>query len=122
MQLRRLIGLALVVVVLTGCAGQLRTGPQNMGNACDASLISGVLAPSPATGVGIRDLEGIVQPVLWPFGFSSRFDGTAVVLFDGTGQLIAREGDQIEAGGSAGADGIFVICPAESITVARRID
>ena len=50
MRFRRLIGLALVLIVLAGCAGQLRTGPENAGNACDAALITGTLARSEATG------------------------------------------------------------------------
>jgi len=31
-------------------------------------------------------------------------------------------GDRIEAAGGANGEGIFVICPADSVTVARQID
>ena len=115
-------GLALAVIVLAGCVGQLRTSAQNAGDGCDAALISGVLARSQATGFGILGSDGGVQPVIWPFGFTMRQDLTTVVLIDATGRTVAREGDRIEAGGGAGGDGIFVICPADSIRVAVKID
>jgi hypothetical protein len=117
MRLRRLMGLALAVIVLAGCAGQLRTSPQDAGNACDAALISGTLARSQATGLGLLGPDGIVQPVIWPFGFATRVDFTTVVLLDGSGQFVARERDRIEAGGGADAEGVFAICPADSIKV-----
>ena len=120
MRFRRLIGLALVLIVLAGCAGQLRTGPENAGNACDAALITGTLARSEATGLGVANDDGVVDPVVWPFGFSLRQDLTTVLLIDAAGRTIAREGDRIEAGGGANADGIFAICPAESIRVQVR--
>lgn len=122
MRLRRLIGLALVLVVLAGCAGQLRTGPQDPGNGCDAALIAGTLARSEATGLGVRNDDGVVDPVVWPFGFTIGQDFTTVVLIDATGRTVAREGDRIEAGGGANAQGIFAICPADSIRVQVKVD
>lgn len=119
MRTRHVIGLGLAVVVLAGCAGQLRTGPQN---ACDAALISGILARSQATGFGLQDPEGVVQPVIWPFGFAMRQDLTTVVLIDATGRTVAREGDRIEAGGGANGEGVFAICPADSIKVRAQND
>ena len=41
---------------------------------------------------------------------------------DAAGRTVAREGDRIEAGGSANAEGIFAICPADSIRVQVKID
>jgi hypothetical protein len=122
LHLRMVTAAALALTVLAGCAGQLRTGPQNAGNACDAALISGTLARSEATGLGVRNDDGVVDPVVWPFGFSIRQDLTTVVLIDAAGRTLAREGDRIEAGGGANADGIFAICPADSIRVQVQID
>jgi hypothetical protein len=113
---------ALLLTVLAGCAGQLRTGPQDAGNGCDAALISGTLARSEATGLGVRNDDGVVDPVVWPFGFTIRQDLTTVVLIDAAGRTIAREGDRIEAGGGANAEGMFAICPADSIRVQVQID
>ena len=122
MHVRFVIAAALALTVLAGCAGQLRTGPQNAGNDCDAALIAGVLARSQVTGLGVQSDDGVVDPVVWPFGFTIRQDLITVVLVDATGRTVAREGDRIEAGGSANAEGVFAICPADSIRVQVRID
>jgi hypothetical protein len=122
-RLVRIAALALALGVLAGCAGQLATGPQNAGDACDAALVAGTLARSQTTGLGVQAPGGgVVQPVLWPFGFGLRQDVTTVVLVDGSGREVAREGDWIEAGGGADGEGTFVICPADSIRVGKRID
>lgn len=121
MHVRIVVALALGLIVLAGCAGQLRTGPQNAGNACDAALIAGTLAPHEATGLGVRNDQGVVDPVVWPFGFSIRQDLTTVLLIDANGRTVAREGDRIEAGGGANAEGMFAICPADSIRVQVQI-
>jgi hypothetical protein len=122
MRLRRLTELALASIVLAGCAGPLRTGPNAPQAACDAALLTGILARSGATGLGLQDPAGVVQPVVWPFGFRLGQDLTSAILLDATGREVAREGDYLEAGGSAGADGTFVICQSQPIKVEQPID
>ena len=121
MNVRSLITAFVLAIVFAGC-GQLRTGPQNAGNACDGALIAGTLARSEATGLGVANEDGVVDPVVWPFGFTIGQDLAAVALIDPTGQVVAREGDRIEAGGGANAEGIFVICPADSIRVQEQAE
>ena len=122
MNVRSLITAFVLGIVLAGCAGQLRTGPENAGNACDAALIAGTLARSDATGLGVANDEGVVDPVVWPFGFTIGQDLMTALLIDATGRTVAREGDRIEAGGGANAEGIFAICPADSIRVLEPAD
>jgi hypothetical protein len=49
--------------------------------------------------MSVRDSSGVVHKTLWPFGFSARGTSGGVVLVNGDGAVVAREGDSVQFGG-----------------------
>lgn len=109
--LQRIVALALLGVVLAGCAVQLKTAPAPV-SACDDALASGRLVANAQTGLAFEGSTGEVLPVLWPFGYSARRGVAGIELLDSGGAVIAHEGDFVTAGGGTGNDGLFAVCPA----------
>ena len=118
--LRRLRGIAFATVVAAsvaacsiGPAVALKTAPA-ANNICMDALLGGTLARHPQTGLGVTSADGQSTAVEWPFGYTSRQEGTKLALLDETGKVVAREGDQISVGGGFGNDlwhacgGVFV--------------
>jgi hypothetical protein len=109
MKLSRITSLALTALLLAGCSVTLRTAPVAV-DACDEALIGGQLVATAQSGLGIRGGETGVVEVLWPFGYTARRAVSGNELLGHKGELLAREGDFVQAGGGAGADGIFAVC------------
>ncbi len=114
----RTLGATLLAALLVAAGGvpvTLRTQPAPI-SACMDALATGVLVTSSLSGLAIRDGEGAVQEVEWPFEYTARRDAVGVILVDSAGQEVAREGQLIQMGGGTGADGVFHACPG-SISV-----
>ena len=108
--LQRMCALALLGATIAACTPvQLRTGPAAV-NVCDDALGSGRLVANAQTGLAFVDATGATIPILWPFGYSARREGTGIVLVDETGKVIAHEGDFVQAGGGTGNEGLFAVC------------
>lgn len=116
----RVAALALAALVLAACGtpAGLRTQPAAI-SACMDALATGTLVSSSLSGLAIRDPEGTVQEVEWPFEYTARREMTGLALIDSAGVLVAREGQVIQMGGGTGADGVFHACPG-SISVAEQ--
>ena len=120
-RVRRLLAGSLLAIAVAACASAgtpattpsasptatgpavfaIRT-PQMKPQACMDALIIGRLARNVASGLGITGTDGRQTPVEWPFGYAAREDGGRVTLFDETGKVVAREGDEISMGGGFG--------------------
>lgn len=77
--------------------------PPGAVRACRAALAEGVLAgdPDDAEVAWLVGRDGARQAILWPFGYSARFDpGLELIAPNGT--VIARAGDRLELGGGVG--------------------
>ena len=70
----------------------------------------GILARQPQSGAGLRDTQGVVRQVVWPTDYTARDDGGLLVVIDGGGNLIAREGDHVEIGGQDVGGGVWLGC------------
>jgi hypothetical protein len=66
---------------------------------CPAALIQGRLVADEQWGIAVGVEDGSVIKVIWPYGYASRADGDRMALVDGSGQVVAREGDHVEIGG-----------------------
>ena len=74
----RLVAVLLLAATLLAACGTpvaLRTQPAPI-SACDDALASGILVPSPASGLGLQLGDGSVQPVEWPFQYTARREAT----------------------------------------------
>jgi hypothetical protein len=100
---QRLAGLALLMFLLGACTPVTIRTPAQEPQACMDALMGGTLAKHAQTGLGIADQDGAVIPVEWPFGYSARMESAKVALVDGSGMVVAREGDRIQVGGGMGA-------------------
>jgi len=109
MSTRRLAALALAALVLAACSVQLRTAPAAVPG-CDDALGSGRLVVDSRSGLGLADGSGRITPILWPFGYTARRDPAGVTLVGHKGEVLAREGDFVQAAGGTGADGVFAVC------------
>lgn len=74
-----------------------------------AALLTGSLERTPLSGLGVGTAEGI-RPVEWPFGYRAGLQGSAVVLVDRSGMVVAREHDRVEVGGGLGAGNLWLAC------------
>jgi hypothetical protein len=93
----------------TGAPVHLRTAPAAV-NVCDDALGSGRLVANAQTGLAFSDATGATMPILWPFGYSARREGSGIALLDETGKVLAHEGDFVQAGGGTGNEGLFAVC------------
>lgn len=130
------LSLALAVLLLSACAGSpspsaaasdtppsrviaLRTQAPQAGAtpaACPAALIEGALVRDAQSGVGLRDAQGRIRVLIWPNGYSARDDGGRLAVLDGSGNLVAHEGDRISiGGGEIDARGTWLACGGTTV-------
>ena len=86
---------------------ELQTLPPESGRtpaACMAALLTGTLVRHPQSGAGLTDTDGHVVAVIWPFGYVARDDGGRLAVVDGSGKLLAHEGDLVSVGGGFAGD------------------
>ena len=102
--------LVLLALVFAGCTVPLETQQPPTSDGCRLAVVRGTVVFDPQVGVGLRDVHGVVHRVVWPFGYSASRDFAGVVLMDGTGQMVAREGVQIATAGFTSDDGIAYPC------------
>jgi hypothetical protein len=90
--------------------------PAGTPQACMASLVEGSLVRDAPSGVAVRDAQGLVHQVVWPFGYSARDDGGRLVVLDASGSVVAHEGDRVSiGGGEIGTDGTWLGCGGTTI-------
>jgi hypothetical protein len=73
--------------------------PPGTPQACMAALISGTLVRDATSGVAIRDAQGLVHQVVWPYGYAARDNGGRLVVLDASGAVVTHEGDRESIGG-----------------------
>ena len=74
------------------------------------SRTEGTLVRHPDSGVGLRDQEGSVLQVIWPADYTARDDAGRLAVIDGSGAVIAHEGDRVEIAGAEVEPGAFLGC------------
>jgi len=72
--------------------------------ACMAALMTATLVRHPRSGAGLADTDGHVVAVIWPFGYFARDDGGRLAVIDGSGTVLAHEGDLVSVGGGFAGD------------------
>jgi hypothetical protein len=114
----RLAGWVLVVVAtaLSGCGpAALATGPAVVGGqevVCMAALAEGILHGDPDDPrlAWLVNPDGVRYELQWPRGFTARFN-PELEMVASNGEVVAREGDDLDLGGGFGArDGAFSVC------------
>ncbi len=75
------------------------------GMACNGALLEGQLAVQGASTIVVRG-----EPILWPLGYVGRARGGVIEILNAAGEVVARTGDLIQAGGGGSVDG-FKMCP-----------
>lgn len=89
----------------------LALDPAGSPQACPAALIEGTLRADEDWGVALETSEGAKVMVLWPHGYSATVDDTGLALIDGSGTVVAREGDVVQVGGGGSdAEGTWIGC------------
>ena len=106
--------LLLVSIVLAGCTSAASDGPiaiktEREGPVCQAARIGGILVPDPTYGLGFQG-GGYEYGAVWPDGYTARREGGKVVLLNAAGELVAREGDRVVAGGAVDSQGAGHAC------------
>ena len=110
------MSIALAAIVLAGCTSVgIRTASQPS-EACMMALLSGTLVEDPRSGLAVSDGQGNVTPVEWPYGYSARNELSTIVLVDDRGQVVGREGDQVQLGGGLG-DEVWYACGLSAANV-----
>jgi hypothetical protein len=104
----RLTAIGILVIVLAGCSVAIRT-EERPTDVCAMARVGGVLVADPVWGVGLAN-EGPSRGVVWPAGYSARWDLDGVVLLGPGGGIVAREGDTIASAGHASDDGVSHPC------------
>ncbi|OGO54904.1 MAG: hypothetical protein A2V84_06260 [Chloroflexi bacterium RBG_16_70_13] len=80
-------------------------------NACMDALITGILVPHAAWGIGLQTPgTGELTRPIFPFGYSAVVDGDRLALLDEKGRLVAHTGDLIQSGGGSIDPGSVVLC------------
>lgn len=95
----------------------LATGPvptlPNGTKGCLMALGSGILALNPRTGLGFADESGkVITDVVWPDGYSARYQDGLAILIDDSGHIVATVRDEMSLGGGYGDDNVFHVCGA----------
>jgi hypothetical protein len=72
--------------------------------ACMAALMTATLVRHPRSGAGLADTDGHVVAVIWPFGYFARDDGGRLTVLDGSGKVLAQEGNLVSVGGGFAGD------------------
>ena len=106
----------LVATSPTACGPTaLATGPDIVGGeevVCMAALAEGILhgdSRDPRLAWLVNP-DGLRVEVQWPRGFTARFN-PELELVASNGEVVAREGDDLDLGGGFGAgDGAFSVC------------
>jgi hypothetical protein len=76
---------------------------------CDTAAIRGTLVADPTYGLAL-DTPGHREGTVWPYGYSARRESGTIVLVDSSGDVVAREGDDILAAGGFGDGYATVEC------------
>lgn len=84
---------------------------------CPSALIEGELVSHPEWGLTIRTAKGEADMTIWPHGYIGRRIGAAVQLLGADGQVVAREGDRITAGG-----GMYEVNGRKAIRVCAHVE
>jgi hypothetical protein len=82
------------------------------GMACHGALLEGDLVTHSTWVVAVGRFEP--QLIFWPRGYAGRTRGDVIEILNPAGEVVARTGDRISAGGGGSTiDGIrgFVMCP-----------
>ena len=105
----RALRAAFAVAVIAGCAATAPTdAPADAieirtqdapATECMAALLEGTLVRDPQSGVGVRDGQGFVWQIIWPFGYSARNAGGRFSVADAAGTVMAHEGNLVGVGG-----------------------
>lgn len=93
----------------------LRTWVPSSPEACPAARTEGILVRQPQSGAGLRDNAGAAWQVIWPTDYTARDEGGRLVVLDGSGNVIAREGDRVEVGGQDVGGGTWLGCGGMSV-------
>jgi hypothetical protein len=102
-----------LAVAVVGC-GYVVAKSNPMG--CPAALIEGVLDSRDGELV-VTSADGLQQTrIEWPFGWSVRTEDNMLVVTDLLGNVKAREGDGISAGGGMISDDAFGVCGGFYVT------
>jgi hypothetical protein len=88
----------------------LRTGVPSSPEACPLARNEGSLVRQPQSGAGLRDNTGAVWQVIWPTEYTARDEGGRLVVLDGSGNVVAHEGDRVEIGGQDVGGGTWLGC------------
>ncbi len=82
--------------------------------ACNGALLEAELMKHPEWGVAVRRSDNSAHLVFWPREYVGRARGNDVEVLNPAGQVVARTGDWISAGGGESTiDGLsgFMMCP-----------
>ena len=113
------VGIAVMVVLLVVASGlvswpapsrdpnvvPLPTSEMVPGMACNGALLEGELVVHPDWGVVVQG-----ETIVWPLGYVGRPRGDVIEILNPAGEVVARTGDVIQAGGGGSVDG-FKMCP-----------
>ncbi|HEY7527203.1 MAG TPA: hypothetical protein VIA82_10285 [Candidatus Limnocylindria bacterium] len=77
---------------------------------CPAARVGGTLVTDDEWGLTLENPGTGRHRVTWPHGYSARRESGVVYLVDDRGEVIAREGDHIHAGGASDDDGTAHVC------------
>jgi len=96
-----------------GCPIRLATNPRPPGpsDGCILMSVEGTVVRHSIYGLGLEKSNGAVRGVLWPFGWSARWDSDRVALVNRAGKVVAREGDHISLSGGGTKDYDFICDP-----------